>query len=154
MIEILQLRLTVGVADLFLVRCVPRNFVSALLAVAFCSCHSRPSLPDTSPEAGPVRWLDHTDVIADFTERVERQHDYRFVSVFAFSRKGALQPAPKYFADQGMVRQKHKLSGRKPFRDPCEQIVMLRKILENRLATEENDSIPTETKICSGFCED
>jgi len=90
MIEILQLRLTVGVADLFLVRCVPRNFVSALLAVAFCSCHSRPSLPDTSPEAGPVRWLDHTDVIADFTERVERQHDYRFVSVFAFSRKGAL----------------------------------------------------------------
>ena len=61
-----------------------------LLAVVFCSCHSRPSLPDTSPEAEPLRWLDHADLIADFTERVEHQHDYRFVSVFAFSRTGAL----------------------------------------------------------------
>jgi hypothetical protein len=61
-----------------------------LLAVVLCSCHSRRSLPDTSPEAEPLRWLDHADVIADFTERVEHQHDYRFVSVFAFSRTGAL----------------------------------------------------------------
>jgi hypothetical protein len=54
------------------------------------ACHSEAILPETSSDAKPLRWLDHADVAADFTEHVERQHDTRFVSVFAFSIAGAV----------------------------------------------------------------
>jgi hypothetical protein len=64
--------------------------ISISIALMVCSCRKERALPDTSPEAGPLRWLDHADVIADFTEHVEHQHDLRFVSVFAFSTSGAL----------------------------------------------------------------
>src|SRR5207237_4034952 len=55
-----------------------------------CSCHKDTPLPQSSADAERLRWLDHADVIADFTERVERQNDTRFVSVFAFNTASAV----------------------------------------------------------------
>ena len=74
-----------------LVRCMPRSH-AAIVAAAFIlfGCHHDAPLPETSPDAEPLRWLDHADVVADFTEHVEHQRDTRFVSVFAFSPAGAL----------------------------------------------------------------
>jgi hypothetical protein len=59
--------------------------VALALAVVLSSCHRGASLPETSPEAEQLRWLDQADVVADFTERVERQHDLRFLSVYALT---------------------------------------------------------------------
>jgi hypothetical protein len=59
-------------------------------ALILSGCHRNPPLPKTSADAEPLRWLDHADVVADFTERVEHQHDMRFVSVYALSASGAL----------------------------------------------------------------
>jgi hypothetical protein len=60
------------------------------VAVALSSCHRDITLPETSPDAEPLRWLDHADVIADFTEHAEHQHDLRFASGYAFSRASAI----------------------------------------------------------------
>jgi hypothetical protein len=47
------------------------------------------TIPETSADAEPLRWLDHADVIADFTEHIEHQHDTRFMSIYGFSTPGA-----------------------------------------------------------------
>jgi hypothetical protein len=60
------------------------------VAVALSGCHRDVTIPETSRGAEPLRWLDHADVITDFTERVERQHDLRFASVYALSTSGAI----------------------------------------------------------------
>jgi len=60
------------------------------MALILPACRRNPPFPQTSTEAKQLRWLDHADVIADFTERVEKQHDLRFASVYAFSTAGAL----------------------------------------------------------------
>ena len=49
-----------------------------------------PTIPETSIDAEPLRWLDHADVIADFNKHVKQQHDMRFVSQFAFSTASAV----------------------------------------------------------------
>jgi hypothetical protein len=49
-----------------------------------------PEMPETSADAESLRWLDHADVIADFKNQVEQQHDTRFVSQFAFSTAHAV----------------------------------------------------------------
>ena len=64
--------------------------VTIAVTLILCSCHKDTPLPQTSADAEPLRWLDHADVIADFTEHVERQNDTRFVSVFAFSAASAV----------------------------------------------------------------
>jgi len=65
---------------------------SLIVAAAFIlvGCHKNKPIPETSTDAEPLRWLDQADVIADFTEHVEHQHDTRFVSQFAFSAAGAV----------------------------------------------------------------
>ena len=70
---------------------MPRSH-AVIVAAAFIlfGCHRDAALPETSPDAEPLRWLDHADVVADFTEHVEHQHDTRFVSVFAFGAAGAV----------------------------------------------------------------
>jgi len=60
------------------------------MALILPACRRTPPFPETSAEAEQLRWLDHADVIADFTNRIERQHDLRFASVYAFSTAGAL----------------------------------------------------------------
>ena len=60
------------------------------VAVALSGCHRHVTIPKTSRDAEPLRWLDHADVIADFTARVEHQHDLRFASVYALSTAGAI----------------------------------------------------------------
>jgi hypothetical protein len=60
-----------------------------VVMLSLCGCHKDAPFPQTSPDAEPLRWLDHADVVADFTERVEHQHDMRFVSIYALSASGA-----------------------------------------------------------------
>src|SRR5689334_6156387 len=56
----------------------------ALLIVATGStlpgCRREVSLPRTSDEAAQLRWVEHADVLSDFREQVERNHDTRFLS--------------------------------------------------------------------------
>ncbi len=59
--------------------------VSLAVILMLSACTRRASLPPTSADAAQLRWLEHADVAADFRERVEHQHDMRFVSVYAFS---------------------------------------------------------------------
>ena len=40
---------------------------------------------ETSPEAEPLRWIQHADVIADFRQHVEQEHDKRFLSRYGLS---------------------------------------------------------------------
>jgi len=37
-------------------------------------------MPQTSPQAEELRWVEHADVQADFRQHVEREHDTRFLS--------------------------------------------------------------------------
>jgi hypothetical protein len=68
-----------------------RSHIATLaLALAFAGCHRDVTIPETSADAEPLRWLDHSDVIADFIDHVERQHDFRFASVYALSTSGAI----------------------------------------------------------------
>jgi hypothetical protein len=73
-------------------------------ALILSGCHKETPLPETSPDAEPLRWLDHADVVTDFTERVENQHDMRFVSIYALSASGAvgLDDTPEV---QGLIRR-------------------------------------------------
>ncbi len=88
----LQIKLaSPALVDLIFVRCMSRTQAFALAAtLALCGCRTEAPFPETSADAEPLRWLDHADVIADFTEHVEHQHDTRFVSVFAFSTASAV----------------------------------------------------------------
>jgi hypothetical protein len=45
----------------------------------------RSRAPDTCAEAEVLRWVEKADVIADFRQHVERDHDSRFLSVFGLS---------------------------------------------------------------------
>ena len=51
--------------------------------------HQSP-IPETSADAEPLRWLDEANVIADFLENVEHQHDTRFISMYALSTASAV----------------------------------------------------------------
>jgi hypothetical protein len=42
----------------------------------------QPSIPETSPESEKLRWVEHADVVADFRQHVEQEHDTRFVSEY------------------------------------------------------------------------
>jgi hypothetical protein len=69
---------------------MPRIHFLFIALFVLGGCHKRAPLPETSEDAEPLRWLDRADVVADFAEHVERQHDTRFVSVFAFSTASAV----------------------------------------------------------------
>lgn len=40
------------------------------------------AIPATSPESEKLRWVEHADVVADFRQHVEEEHDLRFVSQY------------------------------------------------------------------------
>ena len=44
-----------------------------------------PSMRETSPESQKLRWIQHADVVADFRQHVERDHDTRFLSRYGLS---------------------------------------------------------------------
>ena len=44
-----------------------------------------PSMPATSSESEKLRWVQHADVMADFRQHVEREHDTRFLTRFGLS---------------------------------------------------------------------
>jgi hypothetical protein len=44
-----------------------------------------PSMRETSPESEKLRWIQHADVVADFRQHVEREHDTRFLSRYGLS---------------------------------------------------------------------
>jgi hypothetical protein len=70
---------------------MPRSHLATLaLAFMFAGCHYDARIPETPADAGPLRWLDRADVIADFVDHVEHQHDLRFASVYALSTAGAI----------------------------------------------------------------
>ena len=41
-----------------------------------------PSIPATSADSEKLRWVEHADVVADFRQHVEQEHDMRFVSQY------------------------------------------------------------------------
>lgn len=45
----------------------------------------QPSIPETSPQADELRWIQHADVIADFRQNVEQEHDTRFLTRYGLS---------------------------------------------------------------------
>jgi hypothetical protein len=49
------------------------------------ACKREMSLPQTSPEAEQLRWVEHADVLADFRQHVEQEHDMRFLSKYGLS---------------------------------------------------------------------
>jgi hypothetical protein len=59
--------------------------VITALALMSAACHRASTLPQTSPEAERLRWVEHADVLADFRQHVEREHDLRFLSVSGLS---------------------------------------------------------------------
>jgi hypothetical protein len=60
-----------------------RVVVIAVFAVV--GCHRSSRVPDTCSEADPIRWVEHANVQEDFRQRVERDHDMRFLSIFGLS---------------------------------------------------------------------
>jgi uncharacterized protein YfaT (DUF1175 family) len=58
----------------------------AMIAIiAVVSCQRSPKIPDTCAEADKLRWVEHANLQEDFRQRVEREHDMRFLSVFGLS---------------------------------------------------------------------
>jgi hypothetical protein len=45
----------------------------------------QPSIPATSAQSEQLRWVQHADVVADFRQHVEREHDTRFLSRYGLS---------------------------------------------------------------------
>ena len=45
----------------------------------------QPSIPATSPQSEQLRWVQHADVVADFRQHVEREHDTRFLTRYGLS---------------------------------------------------------------------
>jgi hypothetical protein len=43
------------------------------------------AIPATSPESEKLRWVQHADVVADFRQHVELEHDTRFVTRYGLS---------------------------------------------------------------------
>ena len=43
------------------------------------------AIPATSSQSEKLRWIQHTDVVADFRQRVEQDHDTRFVTRYGLS---------------------------------------------------------------------
>jgi hypothetical protein len=43
------------------------------------------AIPETSSESEKLRWIQHADVLADFRQHVEREHDTRFVTRYGLS---------------------------------------------------------------------
>ena len=43
------------------------------------------AIPETSPESEKLRWVQHADVVADFRQHVEREHDTRFLTRYGLS---------------------------------------------------------------------
>jgi hypothetical protein len=62
-----------------------RRLTIAALAVITSACHREPTLPATSPEAEKLRWIQHADVVADFRQHIEREHDARFLSRYGLT---------------------------------------------------------------------
>lgn len=44
-----------------------------------------PSMRETSPESEQLRWIQHADVVVDFRQHVEQEHDTRFLSRYGLS---------------------------------------------------------------------
>ena len=59
--------------------------VLVIAVIALVGCHRSSRIPDTCPEADPIRWVAHANVQQDFRDRVERGHDMRFLSIFGLS---------------------------------------------------------------------
>ena len=59
--------------------------VVVIAVIALVGCHRSSRIPDTCPEADPIRWVEHANVQQDFRDRVERDHDMRFLSIFGLS---------------------------------------------------------------------
>ena len=47
--------------------------------------YGTPSMPASSPESQELRWVQRADVVADFRQQVEREHDMRFLSRYGLS---------------------------------------------------------------------
>ena len=45
----------------------------------------QPSIPATLPQSEQLRWVQHADVVADFRQHVELEHDTRFLSRYGLS---------------------------------------------------------------------
>jgi hypothetical protein len=45
----------------------------------------QPSMRETSPESEKLRWVQRADVVADFRQHVEREHDTRFLTRYGLS---------------------------------------------------------------------
>jgi hypothetical protein len=73
------------------------QFLPLVVCVATAACHRSAEIPKTSPDAEQLRWLDQADVQADFRDHVERQHDTRFISVYAlsFANEFGLEQTPE-----------------------------------------------------------
>src|SRR5579863_9648927 len=72
-------------------------------------------------------------------------------SVQPLCLKGTSQPRLEVPGDLVVKCQKRELRGRESLRDPSEEIVMLRKIFEDRLTTQEHYSVIVQAKIGAGF---
>jgi len=59
--------------------------VAVIAFLAVVSCQRSAKIPDTCAEADPIRWVEHANVQQDFRQRVERDHDMRFLSIFGLS---------------------------------------------------------------------
>ena len=51
----------------------------------FSADRAEPRMPETSPQAEQLRWVQHADVVADFRQHVEQEHDTRFLSRYGLS---------------------------------------------------------------------
>ena len=71
--------------------------VVVIAVIALVGCHRSSRIPDTCPEADAIRWIEHANVQQDFRDRVERDHDMRFLSIFglSFSSDPGLQDTPE-----------------------------------------------------------
>jgi hypothetical protein len=59
--------------------------VVVIAVLALVGCHRSSRIADTCSEAAPIRWVEHANVQEDFRQRVERDHDMRFLSIFGLS---------------------------------------------------------------------
>src|SRR5947208_7962308 len=80
---LLSSALAPAVADLLLVRSMPR--LATIAVIALLSCQRSPKVADTCAEADKLRWVQHANVQEDFRQHVEQEHDMRFLSVFGLS---------------------------------------------------------------------
>jgi len=74
----------------------------------------RPSLADTAQDdIAKLRWLDHTNPVADFQHQVVQQHDTRFMSVYGLSFSTEFPGVPDTPAARRLVEKygKHHIEG-------------------------------------------